>query len=192
MFSAMLVLSLRLRQYDLMTVGESLHIPFLGFSDATIFTLVHHPSTPQANVTLFNYPIEAKEPHASSLCAHCGFDLHACIMRYLLMLVSLRHRFPDYIPRIPPSRILYPYLPSPVSSSHDHAWHQSMEALQSTFGCRWHRLICYFPCLVRNGPVAAVPSMSAVCNREVVMELEEHPGMLELGIRLERSTDSLG
>jgi len=29
-------------------------------------------------------------------------------------------------------------------------------------------------------------------NREVVMELEEHPGMLELGIRLEKSTAQLG
>ena len=28
-------------------------------------------------------------------------------------------------------------------------------------------------------------------NREVVMELEEHPGMAELGIRLKRSTDQL-
>ena len=29
-------------------------------------------------------------------------------------------------------------------------------------------------------------------NREVVMELEEHPGMVELRIRLEKSTDQLG
>jgi len=29
-------------------------------------------------------------------------------------------------------------------------------------------------------------------NREMLMELEEHPRMVELGIRLEKSTDQLG
>lgn len=74
--------------------------------------LPHHRLTELPLLTSASTNQKVKEPHFSGLYAHCGFALHKRIVRYLLMLVSLRYRFLDYIPT--------PSVPLPVSSSHSH------------------------------------------------------------------------
>lgn len=74
--------------------------------------LPHHRLTELPLLTPASTNQKVKEPHFSGLYAHCGFALHKRIVRYLLMLVSLRYRFLDYIPT--------PSVPLPVSSSHSH------------------------------------------------------------------------